>query len=999
MFPKKIDYEDKITLIMGSGIQFLDFALTLEVRKRPAGQFFRPRSDSPLVRLLADPRSSEERYYHPAEPGKSISPEFEEPLERSLRLLKDVWLPLPFFRVNPPRRFDDGPSNWARVRIVELPAGSDADGHTHRVTLAFDTKVFEGRADTAYLAPTQDDVRSGSSFALAVQADEMGWFLDLGWIDGWLREVFQEQARQPGLRMTPEDIDEELSQLAHQAHYLNLLDLLGSALSVPQVKVVSNRDSDLYKAIPVDMVLDVGNSRTCGILIEDHPQEEHDGLSKRYELELRDLTDPEQVYAEPFESRVEFAQAVFGKDHFSVKSGRRDAFLWPTIARVGREAARLASRRRGTEGSTGLSSPKRYLWDEESYEPGWRFNCAFLKSESEPHATAAPVASLINEKGQALYSLPMDDRMPVFHPHYSRSSLMTFMLSEVLGQALMQINSPSQRLRMSHSRVPRHLRSIILTVPPSMPKPEREIFARCMEQAIGLVWKSLGWHPEDDEVNILTEAGRKQAWPWLPEVHIQWDEATCAQVVYLFNETQNNFAGRPEEFFATLARPDQPHKDRLTIASIDIGGGTTDLVVTEYRLDDGVGSNVYITPHQRFRDGFKVAGDDILLDVIRLFVLPALGEAMAASGVTAVEALLSRLSGGENLTSVQEIVLRQQLNLQVFVPIGLRLLKAYEQYDILEPGSRVAATFGELLAEQGERPTEDVLAYVNQTVARQLGNGQRFEILDTPLDVSLRKLHEAFLRDRMNINKSLEALCEVVVRYPCDVVLLTGRPSRLPGVQALLRKLLPLPPGRLLPLNQYRTGGWYPFNREGHIDDPKTTAAVGAMLCLLSRSLRLPNFFFRSAAFKAYSTLKFLGQIDNNNVIKDDNLYYRDIDLDNPDYELPDHSFDVRGTMRLGFRQLASERWAAAPLYTLTIEDARLRERVAAQGEVVKVRLKVRPARPGKEGGSEHFELAGVEADGGSQSNRSVRLRLNTLADSGLGETQYWLDSGNVFRS
>ena len=48
---------------------------------------------------------------------------------------------------------------------------------------------------------------------------------------------------------------------------------------------------------------------------------------------------------------------------------------------------------------------------------------------------------------------------------------MTFMLCEVLGQALMQINSPSQRLRMSHSRVPRHLRSIILTVPPSMPKP------------------------------------------------------------------------------------------------------------------------------------------------------------------------------------------------------------------------------------------------------------------------------------------------------------------------------------------------------------------------------------------------------------------------------------------------------------------------------------------------------------------------------------------------
>ena len=91
-----------------------------------------------------------------------------------------------------------------------------------------------------------------------------------------------------------------------------------------------------------------------------------------------------------------------------------------------------------------------------------------------------------------------------------------------------------------------------------MPKPEREIFAKCMEQAIGLVWKSLGWHPEDDPINIKDSKSRETAWPFLPEVHVQWDEATCGQVVYLFNETQNNFAGRPEEFFATMARPDQP---------------------------------------------------------------------------------------------------------------------------------------------------------------------------------------------------------------------------------------------------------------------------------------------------------------------------------------------------------------------------------------------------------------------------------------------------------
>jgi hypothetical protein len=992
MFPEKTDYEDKITLIMGSGVQFLDFAVTLELRRELPGEFVRQRNDGPLARLMFDERSNS--FFHPAAPGSPVSPAYSVAVEQSVRLLKGLWLPLPFFRFSPPRRFDDGPSNWARMRIIELKEGEDPDGHTHRVTLAFDTKVFASRSDTAYLAPTSDDVRAGAAFALAHQADEMGWFLDLAWVDGWLREVFTEQAQLPPIRMQFDDIEHECQELYHQAHYLNLLHLLGTALLVPELKVVSNRDSDLHKAIPVDMVLDVGNSRTCGILIEDHPQE-NDGLSKRYELELRDLTQPEHVYPEPFESRIEFAQAVFGKDHFSVQSGRREAFQWPTIARIGREAGRLASRRRGTEGSTGLSSPKRYLWDEDNYEPGWRFNCAYVKSESEPHATAAPVAGLINEKGQALYSLPFDERMPVFHPHYSRSSLMTFMLCEVLGQALMQINSPSQRLRMSHSRVPRHLRSIILTVPPSMPKPEREIFAKCMEQAIGLVWKSLGWHPEDDPINIKDAKSRETAWPFLPEVHVQWDEATCGQVVYLFNETQNNFAGRPEEFFATMARPDQPHKDRLTIASIDIGGGTTDLVITEYRLDDGVGSNVYITPSQRFRDGFKVAGDDILLDVIRQFVLPALGSALRDAGVDNPDALLSKLIGSEPL-AVQDAVLRQQLTLQLFSPIGLRLLKAYEQYDPLDAGTLVRGTFGELLGD--ERPTDDVLDYFSSAVRRQLGNGSEpFDLLATTLNVSLRRIHEAFIGDRMNIGKTIQALCEVVHSYPCDVLLLTGRPSRLPGVQALFRKLLPLPPGRILPLNHYRTGGWYPFNKLDRIEDPKTTAAVGAMLCLLSRSLRLPNFFFRSAAFKPYSTLKFLGLIDNNNVIKDGNVYFRDIDLDDPEYELPELTFDMRGTMRLGFRQLANERWSAAPLYILSIENQKLREQVASQGLVLKVRLGIKPSRNPAEG-SESFEFLGAEANSGSVSRSHIRLRLNTLSDAGLGESQYWLDSGSVFR-
>ena len=985
-------FEEQTTLIMGSGVQFLDFAATFVI-KGQSGEFARMGDAGPLARLQEDERTGK-LHFSFDEKKQAVVPTVDVSLDQSLRLLIDTWLPVPYFRFSPPARFEEGPSNWARVRITEVGAGLDPGGNTHRITFAFDTKVIEGRSDTAYMGPSTDDIKAGTSFAFAHRSHEMGWFLDQQWLNLWLQELFSELAK-PRLKRDAEDIRDETAKLHHQAHYLNILHLLGTQLALPEIKVISNERNDLYKPIQVDLVLDVGNSRTCGILVEDHPQE-NDGLRRRYELELRDLSHPEHVYREAFESRIEFAQASFGKDHFSVQSGRNDAFLWPTIARIGHEAAGLASLRRGTEGATGLSSPKRYLWDQDSFEPGWRFNTSNAKTEIEPHATAAPVSRLINEMGEALYTLDPFDRMPVFHPHYSRSSLMTFMLSEVLAQALAQINSPAQRLRQSHARVPRHLRSIILTVPPAMPQPERKIFEQRMRQAIGLIWKSMGWHPED--AGIDTEEERRAAFPDFPEVHVQWDEATCGQVVYLFSETQNNFGGRPEEFFQALARPDQPPRagstdPYISIATIDIGGGTTDLVINEYFLDKGegnagrdVGGGAYILPEQRFRDGFKIAGDDIVLDVIRAVVLPAIGNAFKAAGVAEPEALVSKLMGSESLDA-QIAVLRQQFTLQVLYPVALTVIKEYERYDPLEPGNLGSRLVSELLSEVGH-PTSDVLDYVNTAVQRAGGTQAiGFSIMDVGVQINLRRLHELFLRGEMNICKTLKAMSEVVYAYQPDVLLLTGRPSRMPGVLAYVRSLLALPAGRILPMHQYKTGPWYPFHKNGRIDDPKSTAAVGAMLCLLSRTLRLPNFFFRSAAFKPYSTVRFIGMIDNNNAIKDANLFYRNIDLDNEEYEFPDTTFEMRGSMRLGFRQLETERWPASPLYTLSIDDRDLREKLASKGVVLKVSLK-----RSERSGPESFELASVE--GGSKSK--IKFRLNTMVDAGLGASQYWLDSGSV---
>lgn len=991
MFAEITKYEEQTTLIMNSGLQFMDFVANFSV-KGAAGAFVQTSASGPLARLEENEHNG--RYYLPPDTTKALTPSLEADVEASLKVLDGQWLPAPFFKRSSAEQFEQGPLNWARVRVIEVT--DESNERCWRITFAFDTKITESLQDTAYLSPREADIKAGATFALASRADGIGWYLDQSWVADWIAEVFKEQAGQR-LKRDAQEIRDNVDKLEHQAHYLNLLHLLGTQLEIPEIKVVTNSTKDLQKPIQVDMVLDVGNSRTCGILIESHGQD-NTGFSQRYELELRDLSRPECAYSEAFESRIEFAQANFGKEEYSAKSGRADAFLWPTIVRVGPEAARLAAQRRGTEGATGISSPKRYLWSKDPYELRWHFNTANTKSEREPLATAAPLSSLINEMGEALYTLNPDERMPVFHPHYSRSSLMMLMLSEVLTQALTQINSPAQRLKRNHANLPRHLRSIVLTVPPSMPAPEREIFKDRMQQAIGVVWKSMGWHPIDAELEDETAS----AFPALPSVHLQWDEATGGQAVYIFNEIYNNHGGRAEAFFQTMARPDQPPREDgaspyLSVATIDIGGGTTDLVINEYFLDhaSSTGGSVRggstIVPEQRFRDGFRIAGDDIVLDILNEMVTPAVARAMAEAGVADADAIISKLMGSEQLDA-HDALLRQQLTLQIFYPVGLRIIKAYESYDPLEAGNLGKLSIRELL-EGCEPPNQAVLSYINDAVQRAAQGGRSeqppFSILDVAVQINLRKLHMSFIRGMPNICKSLQSLAEVIYHFRPDVLLMTGRPSRLPGILAFVQSLHAIPSHRIISMHGYRTGGWYPFHRNGRIDDPKSTAAVGAMICLLSKEGKVPNFYFRSGSFKPYSTVRHLGRIDNTNTIEDSAVYYRDINIDVDDYELPDESFTVPGTLPIGYRQIEAARWPAAPLYTLSIDDAKVRQKVISSETTVLVKLRIKPKRANSPH-RESFEISEVQGASKSQ----VTLKLNTMANHGL--TQYWLDSGSV---
>ncbi|MBK8183606.1 MAG: virulence factor SrfB [Candidatus Competibacteraceae bacterium] len=962
MLAKLRKYAPVINLIPNTAIQFLDFGLNLN-EARVSRAFLTQNSTEGraiLTCLYADDASGQ----FVTEEGKAVKPEQVYSLNaaKAAAMLDATWIPIPFLRIREPRPdsrhlFDKGPTNWARARLVEL-AAPDAEGNTHRVTLAFDTQLLPTREGRPYLAPSPLDMQSGEEFALSDAEVDTGWFLEQEWVREWLHQRLHAFELR---RRAPRRVDEAELRASPDAQgaWLTVLTLLQRAMSAPRLRftfVDNGPTARLNQPVNVDLVLDIGNSRTCGILMEtsgDNPVDMNDS----YRLELRDLSRPERIDDEPFPSRIEFVRGGFGDEKLSRRSGRSSAFLWPTATRVGYEAQALSYYSHGTEGSTGLSGPKRYLWDTDPRYHPWRFNPGpdGFGGDSGP-VTTGPFIGHLREDGEEL----APGEPPAVTALFSRSALMSFFVAEVLLQAFVQANSPARRYERVHSEAPRRLRRVILTMPTAMPLAERKLFSRRVNTAIRLTWRALG----------LDES---QA----PEPFLQWDEATGTQIVFLYNEIKHNFQGDAALFFKIFGRVREGYSDvpSLRLASIDIGGGTTDLIVTTYQLEGGTA----VRPIQEFREGFNIAGDDVLCGLIERNVLPVLVEAIRQSGAANPEELLARLLGANRGDQAErDRTLRRQFANQVALPLALELLHRYENTDLSTANEAVTLRLADVYPVGGG-PHEQVVQFLEAAVAA--AGGQNFKLAEVSFSATMLALDTTV---RRILGQVLSDLCEVVHLYDCDYLLISGRPCRLPAIRAAILAKLPAPPDRIVSLHTYRVGDWYPFRSvSGRLTDPKTTAAVGAMVCALSEG-QLYKFNLRSRDLGMKSTARFVGVLEQTGRLKQENVLFANLELEDRKTRLPEATFDFYAPVFLGFRQLGVERWPATPLYRVTFAHPR-------DASAKALPLKVTLERSTDENVDLDFKVIAVaDAAGNQQPSGVVLLKLQTLRD----EYGYWLDTG-----
>ena len=1043
MFVKPANPTDTVVLVPHSGIQVVEYALDIDAVGRFQRRFIErtfPEEASAgeiPVRLLQG-WDEDDPSIEASIPPRGDDVDYTISKEKALEPFLGKWVPVPFLRVRHGRgergreMYDKGPTNWVRVRVVEDTTRAPGEGARHLAIFAFDTELApqasleRDGAPYPYTTPLYADAENPREFRFVSSVPLLGWFLAdpqpvdgsderedyQAWVVEWVEELFREfkQAQKPNRPLRPDDFPYKLEHAARWFAFLQLLQLAVQPQKVRFVDTVS--DQPQGRPIDVDLVLDVGNSRTCGILIENYLNQDNVDLADARVLELRDVSRPEFVYSDPFESRVELAQAWYGYEHLSRLSGRTRAFFWPSLVRVGPEATRFRAQQKGTEALGGMSSPKRYLWDVNQVNQEWRFPEKDYTKEGIGPPIERAVRSFVNSTGDVISQLknPRRSDRKLFQSLYptrrnedlmrtmgarltfSRSSFYTLMLVEIFWQAWVMINSERFRSERREKATPRRLRRIILTLPPATPVREQRIMMARAQGAIDLIWDLIGWRQKNPP-------GVQP-----PKVQVAWDEATCVQFVWLYGQIARNFGGRIRSFFELMGKPrdrneaekllahvepdtkrTSPIQSSLRVASIDIGGGTTDLMIITYFQDD----DRQIIPVQTFREGFRIAGDDVVKAVIENVVIPAFGDALDAAGAREGRRLLAERFGGDKAgMSEQDKQLRRQFALRVLEPVALGLIHAYEQAG-QDGYSRVEIrTVADFLGEAGSDLPTAITAYLEDAAVAAGATGFRLGDIAIPLDFNA--MRSAIVSE---LDKVFDNLAEAIHHFDCDQVLVSGRPSRLPAVMETLTDRLSVSPDRILPLHAYRAGEWYPFRGRDNrsIADPKTAVVVGATLCLLAEH-QLQNFRLATDQIQMRSTARFIGELELGRQLKDERILFRFSDLEQKTGKT-EKPLKWYAVMQLGYRQLPFERWLASPLYQLSYDSA---ERPDPPIDLILDREPPDddPDTPDKrldiEAAKEDLKLNEASDRGGYNVIGKMSLTFRTMP---VGDS-YWLDTG-----
>ena len=665
-----------------------------------------------------------------------------------------------------------------------------------------------------------------------------------------------------------------------------------------------------------------------------------------------------------------------------------------------------------------LSSPKRYVWNNELtgvegktiwfqipnpwerrpdsnfYVPlSGLFRYFMAPDDGEVPGGCDLTLDRLGQKDQPLV-------FPTSNPIYPLRDALCWYALSLLEAAYRQINSLAYLRAAGTNILPRRLRHIRVTYPDGWTMQERQAYLAQWKRAVQLFAMT---HFEDPRPLEIREASgtlvKGGEGPIFVEKH--FGEAVSAQLPILYADIQSLL--NDGNAWVNLYGSDES----VVVMNLDIGGGTTDLAIIQYRNRGGPGT-ASLRSRLLFRHGHPIAGDMLVKAIIEKVLLPAWVKASDTGQYQghypiATDWLihLFKRPTFKEIIDVEPFAEQKLMRIirLVFVPLVNELLQrlilhAESPDSAWEPLDLKACQGAEII---DANTLNDLNELCRLVVQRRCPNAaswsgkvfaENARVLCKPEDLEAC-IEEVFSDMFYNLGA-------LAARFKCQLLIVAGKPSELPRVRELLLRSFPLLPQRIVQVKNFPAGQWYPFaSADGKIKDAKTCTVVGAALHQAMCNGDLENFVLQDESVETFTRNYYWGRIPSGGLASDfynrEHLLFspRDYptqpDPRDPDRLVLEKECELPLNCRIGRQIVRMKDVDPAPVYKLTCPVP-----VDANGTVdhhVKVRVKLRWVSIKGEG--DKLELLAVTPPEHAPQlqPQDVKLQLNTLLDE-----WFWMD-------
>jgi len=780
---------------------------------------------------------------------------------------------------------------------------------------------------------------------------------------------------------------------------------------------IDSKDNDLSLAIrwlvggsnepmPVSLVVDFGNTRTMVLGLESggdplttpfhqsckpiyFPRELTDSSEKFEENSAADELIPESWFVLkrpdfdclPFtDERHMYPEIVTRRKRsgwFSLKTEQEiveirkktpHQFIDMSPAVVGAKARRLlTSEGLSGEGRVFLSSPKRYAWDTDPIStfpgaPNWTMispgeerpiplNCELLKFLPKNRASRETRISPAESPPPTEWTGEDQAKRPIKTPtsaDFCKADTLIWSALRIIEHAYQQIQSEAWRSRRQ-SGIARVLEEIVVTYPPGWTLTERKNYEAAWTYARNIFYWSRFY-------------GANQGVPQPPRIAVQLDEAIATQLPIIYSEI-TQLGGRGKDWIELYGRLRGAERT-VRVLTIDIGGGTTDTSIVEYRDTAATPNGFCLEPRVIFTDSLAEAGDALMKVIIEKVFLPTVGAQLRAED----RGTFDRVWNDKPLDPGGEFE-RSVIVRLVIIPIVIRWLQDLQSKQFVNPRTQLP------WAPQDCGAEETQINLFNEILRRHGLPG----LLPSrePLMVDYKRLNSV-------ICDWVAYLAQIHSRYfaifQCDLVIVGGKPSEMPEVRHVFESVIPIQRDRLIFTKGYYAGDWLPTNGRNVIDDAKSVTAIGAALYLAMVKNRVPNAQIKPLESRTEVIRNYWGVLSSNSayMAKDDIL----LDPKRNVFKGMLSLYQVIGRQRLPHTR-------PEPVYQFRWKPGTRRSKGQGQISVV-IERQWESDENQKYVGSESLILKEVsgEIDGEQVTIDDVELHLRTLR-----EDSYWLDS------